>query len=191
VRRTQQGSRTVLGEQFQKHGMGRLAIYDDNSLDTILHHLDTTFDLRDHTVGNGAVRDQRACLLDAQLLDELLLPIEHAFDIEVAPGVTMGDLRRDFEVQHCRYNFEASDPDLQRLLFEKYEAEARRLIEDGMLYPGYDFVLKASHAFNLLDARGVLSQTERQGYVQRVRRLAEAAARAYLEEQGREEGEAA
>jgi len=106
--------------------------------------------------------------------------VEHGFDVQVAPGVTMGDLRRDFEIQHCRYNFEESDPDLQRLLFEKYEAEARRLIQDGLVYPGYDFVLKASHAFNLLDARGVLSQTERQGYVQRVRRLAEASARAYL-----------
>ena len=106
--------------------------------------------------------------------------VEHAFDIQVAPGVTMGDLRGDAEIEHCRYNFEASDPDLQRLLFEKYEAEAKRLVADGLLYPGYDFVLKASHAFNLLDARGVLSQTERQGYVQRVRRLAEASALAYL-----------
>jgi len=107
--------------------------------------------------------------------------VEHGFDVQVAPGVTMGDLRRDFEVQHCRYNFEKSDPDLQRLLFDKYEAEAKRLTQQGLVYPGYDFVLKASHAFNLLDARGVLSQTERQGYVQRVRRLAEASATGYLE----------
>ncbi|MDZ7801582.1 MAG: glycine--tRNA ligase subunit alpha [Trueperaceae bacterium] len=106
--------------------------------------------------------------------------VRHSFDLQVAPGVSMGDLRRDFEVQHCRYNFEESDPDLQRLLFDRYEAEARRLTLEGMVYPGYDFVLKASHAFNLLDARGVLSQTERQGYVQRVRRLAEATAKAYL-----------
>jgi glycyl-tRNA synthetase alpha chain len=117
--------------------------------------------------------------------------VEHAFDIQVAPGVTMGDLRRDFEVQHCRYNFEASDAELQRLLFEKYETESRRLIDDGLLHPGYDFVLKASHAFNLLDARGVLSQTERQGYVQRVRRLAEAAAARYLADLGDDEEEAA
>ncbi len=102
--------------------------------------------------------------------------VEHAFDLEVAPGVRMGDLRREFEIQHCRYNFEESDPELQRLLFEKYEGEARRLLEEGLVHPGYDFVLKASHAFNLLDARGALSQTERQGYVQRVRRLAERAA---------------
>lgn len=117
--------------------------------------------------------------------------VEHGFDVQVAPGVTMGDLRRDFELQYCRYNFEVSDPDLQRLLFDKYEAEARRLIQNGLVHPGYDFVLKASHAFNLLDARGVLSQTERQGYVQRVRRLAEAAAAAYVAPPEDEAGEAA
>ncbi len=117
--------------------------------------------------------------------------VEHGFDIEVAPDVTMRELRGEFEVQHCRYNFEASDPELQRLLFDKYEAEARRLIHDGLVHPGYDFVLKASHAFNLLDARGVLSQTERQGYVQRVRRLSEATASAYLAARSQAEDEAA
>ena len=106
--------------------------------------------------------------------------VEHGFDLQVAPGVTMGDLRRDFELQHSRYNFEASDADLQRTLFDRYEAEAKRLVGQGLVHPGYDFVLKASHAFNLLDARGVLSQTERQGYVQRVRRLAESTAAAHL-----------
>ncbi len=106
--------------------------------------------------------------------------VEHAFDVVVTEGVTLGDLRRDFEVQHCRYNFELADADLQRLLFDKYEAECRRLLEHDLVHPAYEFVLKCSHAFNLLDARGVLSHTERQGYVQRVRRLAEASARAYV-----------
>ncbi|MFN2321618.1 MAG: glycine--tRNA ligase subunit alpha, partial [Trueperaceae bacterium] len=106
--------------------------------------------------------------------------VEHAFDVVVTEGVTLGDLRRDFEVQHCRYNFELADADLQRLLFDKYEAECRRLLEHHLVHPAYEFVLKCSHAFNLLDARGVLSHTERQGYVQRVRRLAEASARAYV-----------
>jgi glycyl-tRNA synthetase alpha chain len=106
--------------------------------------------------------------------------VEHAFDVVVTPGVTLGDLRRDFEVQHCRYNFELADADLQRLLFDKFETECRRLLEHDLVHPAYEFVLKCSHAFNLLDARGVLSHTERQGYVQRVRRLAEASARAYV-----------
>ncbi|MBX3139441.1 MAG: glycine--tRNA ligase subunit alpha [Trueperaceae bacterium] len=112
----------------------------------------------------------------------------HAFDVEFAPGVTLGDLRRDMEVQHSRYNFEESDPELQRLLFDKFEVEAYRLLGKGLVYPGYEFVLRSSHAFNLLDARGVLSQTERQGYVQRVRRMAETTARTYL--QPADDGEA-
>ncbi len=106
--------------------------------------------------------------------------VKHAFDVEVARGVKLGDLRRDFEVQHSRYNFEASDPDLQRLLFDRYEQETRRLLELELVYPAHEHMLKCSHAFNLLDARGVLSQTERQGYVQRIRRLSEAGAKAYL-----------
>jgi glycyl-tRNA synthetase alpha chain len=104
----------------------------------------------------------------------------HAFEVEYAPGVTIGDLRRDFEIQHSHYNFSHSNADLQRRLFAAYEDEVERLLEHGLLYPAYEFVMKASHAFNLLDARGVLSHTERQTYVQRVRRLAEAAAKAHL-----------
>ncbi len=106
---------------------------------------------------------------------------DHAFDVEYAPGVTIGDLRRDFEVEHCHYNFEEANVEKLRRWFDDYEEEAARLIEGGLVYPGYEFVLKASHAFNLLDARGALSHAERQAYVQRVRRLAERAARAYLE----------
>jgi glycyl-tRNA synthetase alpha chain len=104
----------------------------------------------------------------------------HAFDVEVAEGVTMGDLRRDFERQHCRYNFDHVDADLQRLLFERFETETERLLELGLFHPAYEFALRCSHAFNLLDARGVLSHTERQAYVQRVRRLTQAVAGAYL-----------
>jgi glycyl-tRNA synthetase alpha chain len=106
--------------------------------------------------------------------------VEHAYDVVVTPGTTLGDLRRDFEVQHCRYNFEVADADLQRTLFDRFEAECRRLLDADLVHPAYEFVLKCSHAFNLLDARGVLSHTERQGYVQRVRRLAEGSARGYL-----------
>jgi glycyl-tRNA synthetase alpha chain len=109
--------------------------------------------------------------------------VAHAFDVEVAPGVTMGDLRRQFEVEHSAYNFEHSDPELQRKLFDAFEGEAERLLELELVYPGYEFVMKASHAFNLLDARGVLSQTERQDYVQRLRRLSEASARRFLASQ--------
>jgi len=109
-----------------------------------------------------------------------LQDVRHSFDVRFSRDVTVGDLRRDFEVQHSRYNFEGSDPELLRSLFDRYEAEARRLLDGGLVYPAYEFALRCSHTFNLLDARGVLSQTERQGYVQRVRRLTEASAKAYL-----------
>ncbi len=114
----------------------------------------------------------------------------HAFDVEYAPGVTIGDLRRDFEVEHCRYNFEEANVEKLRRWFDDYEEEAERLLESGLVYPGYEFVMKASHTFNLLDARGALSHAERQAYVQRVRRLAERAARAYLEKFEEERREA-
>ena len=104
----------------------------------------------------------------------------HTFDVEYAEGVTIGDLRRDFEVQHCAHNFEHANVPLLRRLFDDFEGEGRRLLEAELLYPAYEFVLKAGHAFNLLDARGVLSHTERQNYVQRMRRLSEATARLYL-----------
>jgi len=68
-------------------------------------------------------------------------------------------------------------------LFGRFETEARRLLEEGLLYPAYEFVLRCSHAFNLLDARGVLSHTERQAHVQRIRRMAEATAKEYLEQE--------
>ena len=109
--------------------------------------------------------------------------VRHAFDVKMARDVTVGDLRLDFERQHSRYNFEASDPELLHLLFGRFETEARRLLEEGLLYPAYEFVLRCSHAFNLLDARGVLSHTERQAHVQRIRRMAEATAKVYLEQE--------
>ncbi len=113
----------------------------------------------------------------------------HGFDIDYGPDTSMGDMRRAFEVQHSRYNFSESNVDLQRQLFESFEGEARRLLELDLIYPAYEMVMKASHAFNLLDARGVLSHMERQNYVQRLRRLSEQTARAYvgmLDEDGRE-----
>jgi glycyl-tRNA synthetase alpha chain len=108
---------------------------------------------------------------------------EHTFEVIYRDGVTIGDLRRDFELEHCRYNFDHSDPELLSRLFDAYETEANRLIDLQLIYPGYEFVLKASHTFNLLEARGVLAQTQRQAYVQRVRRIAERSAQAYLDQQ--------
>jgi glycyl-tRNA synthetase alpha chain len=86
------------------------------------------------------------------------------------------------EIEWSRFNFEASDPALLFDLFAKYEREAERLLQDGLVLPGYDCVIKCSHVFNLLDARGSISVTERVQTIGRVRRLARRAAGAYLKQ---------
>ncbi|MCU0803613.1 MAG: glycine--tRNA ligase subunit alpha [Burkholderiales bacterium] len=105
--------------------------------------------------------------------------VENVYDLVWAPGVTYGDVYHQNEVEQSRYNFEASDAQWLLRLFDDYEREAKRLIEAGLVLPGFEMVMKASHAFNLLDARGAISTTERAAYIGRVRALARAAAHAY------------
>jgi glycyl-tRNA synthetase alpha chain len=104
-----------------------------------------------------------------------------AFELEWAPGVTWGDVYRESERQWSVYNFEAAPVDVLVRRFEEHEAECRALLERRLVLPAYDQVLKCSHAFNLLDARGAISVTERAGYIARVRALARRVAQAYLE----------
>jgi glycyl-tRNA synthetase alpha chain len=105
--------------------------------------------------------------------------VDSFFELEWAPGVSFGELQRGFEVEFSKFNFEAADIPLHRELFDKYESEARRLLDLAILAPAYDYVLKCSHAFNVLDARGAISVTERTGYITRVRKLARKAALLY------------
>ncbi|HEY6050761.1 MAG TPA: glycine--tRNA ligase subunit alpha, partial [Thermoanaerobaculia bacterium] len=84
------------------------------------------------------------------------------------------------EREQSEYSFHASNPELLFQLFTLYEAECRRLIEKKLPLPAYDYCLKCSHVFNLLDARGAISVTERQGYILRVRKLAHDCAALYL-----------
>ncbi len=107
---------------------------------------------------------------------------DSVFDLEWAPGVTYGDIRHEDEVQFSTYSFDAADEDALLKLFDLYEAEARRLVKDGLVLPGYDQVLKCSHAFNLLDARGAIGVAQRTTYITRVRNLARAVAKAYLKQ---------
>jgi glycyl-tRNA synthetase alpha chain len=104
-----------------------------------------------------------------------------AFDLEWVPGVTWGDVYRESEREWSAYNFELAPVDVLARRFGEHEAECRLLLERRLPLPAYDQVLKASHTFNLLDARGVLSVTERAAYIGRVRNLARAVAQAYLE----------
>ena len=113
-----------------------------------------------------------------------LQEVESVFDLLWAetPGgrVTYGDVFRQNEVEMSAYNFEHADVGSLFAWFDTCERECRRLLELGLALPAYEQVLKASHTFNLLDARHAISVTERQRYILRVRALARAVAEAYL-----------
>ena len=93
-----------------------------------------------------------------------------------------GDIWLPFEKGQCNFNFEASDPQRLKQLFDLYEAEATALIAKQLPAPALDFVLKCSHTFNLLEARGVISVTERTATIGRIRSLARSVAEAWLAE---------
>lgn len=98
--------------------------------------------------------------------------------------VLYSDIYKDVEIEQCHYNF--NDASTERLLqwFEMYEAECKDLIAKGLVYPAYDFCLKCSHSFNVLDARGAISVTERMAYILRIRTLAKHCAENYLRNKG-------
>jgi glycyl-tRNA synthetase alpha chain len=105
---------------------------------------------------------------------------DNVFDLEWTPGYRYRDLYHQNEVEQSAYNFEhASVPALFQA-FDTYESENRRLMEQLLPLPAYDMVLKASHAFNLLDARHAIGVTERARYIGRVRVMARAVAEAYF-----------
>jgi glycyl-tRNA synthetase alpha chain len=110
---------------------------------------------------------------------------ESVYDLVWTPGVTYGDVYHQNEVEQSRYNFELANVDVLFRHFGEYEAEAKRLIEARCVLPAYEMVMKCSHTFNLLDARGAISVTERAAYIGRVRALARAVAHAYLESRER------
>ena len=106
---------------------------------------------------------------------------ENVYDLEWTRGVSYGDVYHQNEVEQSRYNFEASNADWLLGQFNDFESEATRLLGGGLPLPGYEMMLKCSHVFNLLDARGVISVTERAAYIARVRALARLVAQAYFE----------
>ncbi len=105
---------------------------------------------------------------------------DNVYDLLWNDRVTYGDVHLEDERQFSRYNFEEADITMLRELFDRYEKESLVLFNKGLVLPGYDYVLKCSHSFNLLDARGAISVTERTAYIGRVRRLARMAAEKYL-----------
>lgn len=106
--------------------------------------------------------------------------VDNVFDLKWNDTITYRDVYHQQEVEQSTYNFEIADVDLLFDLFTKYEAEAHRIIEKGLVIPAYEYGLKCSHTFNLLDARGAISVTERTGFIKRIRDIARAASKAYL-----------
>jgi glycyl-tRNA synthetase alpha chain len=109
-----------------------------------------------------------------------LQEVDNVFDLKWNEKTTYGDIHHETEVEFSKYNFDEADISLHFSLFEKYEGEALNLLKKCLVLPAYDFCLKCSHSFNILDARGAISVTERTAYIARVRHLARKCAEAYL-----------
>lgn len=107
--------------------------------------------------------------------------VNSVYDLEWTEGVKYGEIFGQPEYEHSKYSFEESNVDLLFQLFDSFEAEATKQIENGLVHPAYDYVLKSSHAFNLLDARGVISATDRAGYLARIRNMARQLAKAFVQ----------
>lgn len=105
---------------------------------------------------------------------------ENVYDLEWVKNITYGDVFHQNEVEQSKYNFEVANTELLFTLFDQYEQEAIRVIGEGLVLPAYDYVLKCSHTFNLLDARGAISVSERTAFIGRVRNMARLCAQNYL-----------
>ena len=106
--------------------------------------------------------------------------VDSVYDIEWVEGVKYGEIFGQAEYEHSVYSFEESDVDMLFSAFNKYEAEALKQIDNELVHPAYDYILKCSHAFNLLDARGVISVTDRAAYLARIRNMARRVAKMFV-----------
>ncbi len=107
---------------------------------------------------------------------------DNVYDLTWVDGITYGDVHHQSEVEWSTYNFETADVELLFQLFENFETEYKAIMENGLLLPAYDYVLKCSHIFNLLDARGAISVTERTRFIGRVRYMARGVAKLYCQQ---------
>jgi len=110
--------------------------------------------------------------------------VENVYDLNWVGKVSYGDVHLSGEIENSHYNFEIADVKMLFQLFSIYEAEANRVLNAGFVQPAYDYVLKCSHAFNLLDARNAISVTERTGYIGRIRALACRCCEAWTKKRG-------
>lgn len=108
--------------------------------------------------------------------------VDAVWDMDVTQGITYGDIFMQEEIEHCRYYFEIAGVDALKQTYDVYEAEYQRALEAGAILPAYDYVLKCSHLFNVLDTRGAIGVTERAHYFRRMRDMTRKVARAYVEQ---------
>jgi glycyl-tRNA synthetase alpha chain len=111
-----------------------------------------------------------------------LQEVDNVYNLQWCKGIKYGEIHHMDEVEFSKFNFDHADADLLMKQFEAYEKESIRLNKLGLVLPAYEFCLKCSHTFNLLDARGAISVTERTGYIARVRNLARLSARAFYKQ---------
>jgi glycyl-tRNA synthetase alpha chain len=111
--------------------------------------------------------------------------VDSIYDIRWVGDITYGDIYHQNEIDYSRYNFDVADTEMLFKYFEMAEKEAIKTLEKGLVQPAYDYTLKCSHAFNLLDARGAISVTERTGYIGKVRNLARLCAQGYIAQRER------
>ncbi|MGD0153662.1 MAG: glycine--tRNA ligase subunit alpha [Thermacetogeniaceae bacterium] len=111
--------------------------------------------------------------------------VDSIYDLIWSGNTTYGDVHHQGEVDYSHYNFEVADTKMLFTLFDMFEQEAARVVAEGLVQPAYDYVLKCSHTFNLLDARSAIGVSERTSYIGRVRRLARLCAEAYLAQRER------
>ena len=109
-----------------------------------------------------------------------LQKVDNVYDLKWNDTVTYGHVHHQQEVEQSKYNFEVADVDMLLELFGRYEGESERAMKEGLVLPAYEYCLKCSHIFNLLDARGAISVTERTGYIARIRKLARQCASGYI-----------
>ena len=109
-----------------------------------------------------------------------LQKVDNVYDLQWNEHINYGDVHHQQEVEQSTYNFEKADVPVLFDFFSKYEAESKQQIAEGLVLPAYEYCLKCSHTFNLLDARGAISVTERTGYIARIRNLARSCAEAYV-----------
>ncbi|MEK9721806.1 MAG: glycine--tRNA ligase subunit alpha, partial [Quisquiliibacterium sp.] len=111
--------------------------------------------------------------------------VQSVYDLSWTDAISYHDVFHQNEVEQSKYNFEHSNPEMLFRHFGEFEAQARRLLESELALPAYEMVMKCSHTFNLLDARGAISVTERAAYIGRVRALSRLVAQAYYDSRER------